>query len=93
MATYDPNNRQIGQIDEEAWQLMDFLGPCERWNKYNHESDVIYFFVQPNDDGLFFKSVQTETADAFWQSCCEVVSHLPADHPLNRYFQPYKPQR
>ncbi len=93
MATYNPRNRQIGQEDEEEWQLMDFLGPVERWTKFDKGNDVVYFFVQPDENGLFFKSIETEKADEFWQACCEIVSHLPADHPMNRYFQPYRPQR
>lgn len=93
MPSYDPRNRQIGQEDEESWQLMDFLGPVERWGKFSKEKDVVYFFVQPNEEGLFFKSLDPDKADEFWNACCEIVSHLPAGHPMNNYFQPYKPQK
>jgi hypothetical protein len=37
MASYDSQNRQVGQVDEANWQLMDFLGPAERWSKMGSE--------------------------------------------------------
>jgi hypothetical protein len=60
MPSYNPQNRQVGQLDEENWQLIDFLGPIERWSKMGSENDVIYLFVKP-DEKSFFSGVSPST--------------------------------
>ena len=91
MASYNPQNRQVGQVDEENWQLIDFLGPVERWSKMGRENDVIYLFVKPDDKSFFFRNFPIDEAEEFFRSLCEMVSHLPAGHPMNSFFKPYKP--
>ncbi len=91
MATYNPQNRQIGQLDEENWQLIDFLGPVERWSKMGRENDGIYLFVLPDDKSFFFRNIPTDESDDFFRGLCEMVSHLPKDHVMNNFFKPYKP--
>jgi hypothetical protein len=91
LASYDPQNRQVNQADEANWQLMDFLGPAERWSKMGSESDVIYMFVRPDDKSFFLKNLPLEEADDFWRGVCDVVGNIPADNPLNKLFKPYKP--
>ena len=91
MASYNPQNRQVGQLDEENWQLIDFLGPVERWSKMGRENDVIYPFIRPDDKSFFFRNFPTEEADDFYRGLCEMVSHLPKDHPMINYFKPNKP--
>jgi hypothetical protein len=91
MASYDPQNRQVGQVDEENWQLMDFLGPAERWSKMGSESDGLYLFVRPDEKSFFFRNIPVEQADDFWRDLCDMVKYLPADNPVNNLFKPYKP--
>jgi len=91
MATYNPQNRQVGQVDEENWQLIDFLGPVERWSKMGTEDDVIYLFARPDDKAFFFRSLPVEEADDFYRGLCDIISYLPKEHPMNNYLKPYKP--
>jgi hypothetical protein len=91
MAAYDPKNRQVGQVDEAEWQLMDFLGPAERWSKMGNESDGMYLFVRPDEKSFFFRNIEVEEADIFWRGICDIVKYVPLDSPLNQLFKPYKP--
>jgi len=91
MASYDPKNRQIGQVDEANWQLMDFLGPAERWSKMGSESDGMYLFVRPDEKAFFFRNIEVEEAEIFWRGICDIVKYVPLDSPVNSLFKPYKP--
>jgi len=87
---YDRQNRQRDQEDKDGYILEDFCGPIELW-KTPANNYCLYMYVGSHERLYFNVHRKPEEIGELFRCACEVVSHLPMEHHLNRYLSPYQP--